>query len=260
MAGLVRIILQQPGAAGTQGTIAGNFVGSGGETVVIHADAQPLLEIFHGAGVEFIVVGAANDPHAGIDPKLEDVLLVELFPGFNPLFIGARIVDRGKTVGEEFILGQEDDFLKLLFSVGRNGLVKRFLGLVGYNAKQGAVRFAQVLSAYRIRSIICDTGSFKGFAVDPGPMAAGTFQIDGKIRTHCIQFFFGGKGSIRPFIIEPSPPYDPFSRMSVLAGFCYHVHYFLLLFTYDVQFKLHSARIIDVQVGIDESREYGPAV
>ena len=57
------------------------------------------------------------------------MLLVEFFPGFNPFFIGARIVNGGKAVGEEFILGQEDDFLKLLFSVGRNGLVKRFLGL-----------------------------------------------------------------------------------------------------------------------------------
>ena len=149
--------------------------------------------------------------------------------------------------------------MKLLFSVGRNGLVKRFLGLVSDNAQQRAVRLAQILAAYRIRSVICNAYRFKGFAVDPGSVTAGTLQIDRKIRAHRIQLFLGGEGGIRPFIIEPSPPYDPFSRMSFLAGFCYHVYYFLLLFTYDVQFKLHSARIIDVQVGIDESREYGPA-
>ena len=106
VAGPVVVVVQHPGAAGTQRAVARNLVGPGGEPVAVHPDAQALFEILHGAVEELLVAGPADDPHAGIDAQLEFPALVELFPSLDPLLGGTGVVDGGQTGGEEALLGQ----------------------------------------------------------------------------------------------------------------------------------------------------------
>ena len=254
VAGCVGIIIQHPSAARTQRTVAGDLISTIGQAVIISADPHAAVIEALGVFQQFLITGTAHDAQTDVHTHLQKFLLIQFFPGICPIVKASCIVNGRNADLKEAFLRQHCDFLDLLFGIGRNGLVKGILCLVGDDAQQRAIRFLHDFAAHRAGRIIRDTDDLKSFAVGPRAVAAATFQIDGSIGCHGIQLFLAGEiGTIGPLIVDPSATHDPFTGLNSLIGFGNHVQDFLFLFAYDVELQFQSAGTGNMEMRIGQA-------